>query len=455
MPAVQIALRNLQEQQQELEKLLCHLGSSGVSGSVQQHQQQQQRFQLLMHGSRHLNVTASCADAAAHVCKWLQVISNVKDAHVTSAGALEELAVGGSEGGQVSRGGGQEVAEGAEGALSPFFCGAAGEEAAAGGQIAGDAPHSRVESRLASRLFMAGDNVASGGSAMVVPREFAAGLPALLARSQDIADQYDSDLLQCVEQEGWPPPGEDRVRVAGAFGCKGGCGGSYSRVWVEARASLCFVCVARLRDRGQCVGALSRRCVPASFCPHARRCYVCDAPDGWPGCPICRLERGDGEDVAALVSRVGAHAVFLDFDRTLCSTKRGGSPLANPSSSRSAAKGAPLRLGRSQDAASLAASASTHTLDESLHALASSHPNVHIVTRNSNVLDIQVFLRMHGLSLAIHSVPKSCGRSKADVILSLLPGASVGVFVDDCIAEHLDLRLVQCQRLHRLLFVRS
>ena len=77
------------------------------------------------------------------------------------------------------------------------------------------------------------------------------------------------------------------------------------------------------------------------------------------------------------------------------------------------------------------AAASTHTVDEALQGLAAAHGNVHVVTRNSNLLDIQAFLACKGVSAAVHCVPRSSGRSKADVILALLPEPAVGVFVDD------------------------
>jgi len=268
-----------------------------------------------------------------------------------------------------------------------------------------------------------------------------------------------------------------RAAVTGTHKCRGGCGASYSKIWVDNE--VCFFCEARLRDEGLCG---STRCTRRCFCPHHKRCFVCDGGNGWGGCNTCRLLCGDGDDVVALVQRVGAYVVFLDFDRTLATTKRGGSPLANPSSSKTATKGSlpshqyshagrgeggggeVTDIGEDKDFGCreagdkerlVAAAASTHTVDEALHALACSHPNVHIVTRNSNVRDIQVFLRVQGVAATVHSVPKSSGRTKADVMLALLPEETVGVFVDDSIAEHLDPRLEQCQRLHRVLFVRG
>eukprot|EP00959_Pyramimonas_sp_CCMP1952_P222893 4659924-Pyramimonas_sp.AAC.1 len=62
----------------------------------------------------------------------------------------------------------------------------------------------------------------------------------------------------------------------------------------------------------------SKRCAGGGvFCPHGRKCVACDA---W-SCEECGLVRGDGEDAAALVQRLRPHSLFLDFDRTLATTK--------------------------------------------------------------------------------------------------------------------------------------
>jgi hypothetical protein len=120
-------------------------------------------------------------------------------------------------------------------------------------------------------------------------------------------------------------------------------------------------------------GSYSTRRPFDGFCPHECRCFRCDIVLGWNGCALCGLVRGDGEDVRRRVEQllqceaeqlamklrakrqVEEHqiqeqkqlaqkpqevrgstsrcrpkqllAVFLDFDRTFCSTKRGASPL--------------------------------------------------------------------------------------------------------------------------------
>ena len=155
----------------------------------------------------------------------------------------------------------------------------------------------------------------------------------------------------------------------------------------------------------------------------------------------------------------GASAVFLDFDRTIASTRRGESPFQG---------GQPQTAGPRTSA---------HTIDEDLAALIVTHPRVHIVTRNRHVEDIREFLEGQGLGAIqnIWHVGKGC--SKAQVALeqsSLLTGPSsphgqgslgrpVVLFVDDDIREHLDPvftaeickgeRTMMC--VHRVLFSRA
>ena len=189
--------------------------------------------------------------------------------------------------------------------------------------------------------------------------------------------------------------------------------------------------------------------------------------------PECRVERGDGEAAAEradlLQSRAntggggasgggagGAGAspplLFLDFDRTLCSTRSGASPLKG--------KG-------------------VHALDPALRSLiASRAAQCHIVTRNSNVDDIATFLARQGLPPlgGLHHVGK--GKPKTDTILSIINyaactnadadivsvGARAGVssdsaqckhlFVDDDVRELLDDRL-PASGVYRILMCRA
>ena len=101
----------------------------------------------------------------------------------------------------------------------------------------------------------------------------------------------------------------------------------------------------------------------SNFCPHSRRCVACER---W-SCVECGVLCGDGEDVAALVERIDPHVVFIDFDRTLCTTKSGASP----------ARG-------------------SHRLDPELWNVATcGERDVRVVTRNSHVDDIGAFMARH------------------------------------------------------------
>ncbi|CAK0883574.1 unnamed protein product [Prorocentrum cordatum] len=132
---------------------------------------------------------------------------------------------------------------------------------------------------------------------------------------------------------------------------------------------------------------------------------VCDQ---WQ-CEECGLLRGDGEDVWELVGRLRPAAVFLDFDRTLATTRAGGSPL-----------------------------------------------------EGNHSVDIETFLAAKGVSVQrVRCIKREALRNKADAIteeMAALDPSSVGVFVDDDIRELTDpllKPLVEAGRLKRLLFVRA
>ena len=151
-----------------------------------------------------------------------------------------------------------------------------------------------------------------------------------------------------------------------------------------------------------------------------------------------------------MVEQLSPAAVFFDFDRTLCTTKTGNSPLN----------------GR-------------HTVDPELWGIASSHRNVRVVTRNSFVEDIVTFLESQqggaggGRSWKgrVHHVGKHV--SKATIVNDpamwrAADGADVAaaeaqagdadgkclMFVDDSIAELLDPKMAAVPGLTRVLFSR-
>jgi hypothetical protein len=160
---------------------------------------------------------------------------------------------------------------------------------------------------------------------------------------------------------------------------------------------------------------------------------------------------GDGGDVEALAHRLAAESkaagggagdqrplIFLDFDRTFCSTKSGADPLVG-----------------------------SHTLDPELLSLACCTVlfQVHVLTRNSHADSIAQMLQTHGVppEVSVISVP---GGSKGEVIRARLEqklGDSGGggvvkcIFVDDDLAEHCDPALatgVCAAAVHRVLFTR-
>jgi len=199
------------------------------------------------------------------------------------------------------------------------------------------------------------------------------------------------------------------------------CAKGFGKLWVHR--GVCCECEARLRAEGRCPYHPGS-CPAAAFCPHSSKCAACD---GF-ACDACRLTRGDGEDVLALVARLRPHAVFLDFDRTLATTRGGGSPLQGQ-----------------------------HSVDPDLLSLACAMPeHAHIVTRNSCRDDIRAFLALKGAPpLRVHTVLKH--QSKAEVVCDpqLLPPDRVGLFVDDSLQEHLDPAMQACVHVHRFLFVRA
>jgi hypothetical protein len=94
------------------------------------------------------------------------------------------------------------------------------------------------------------------------------------------------------------------------------CKGEFSNLWVANGA--CFCCEGEMRAAGKC--PVGTKCPKNAFCPHDQRCIACER---W-SCGKCGVVCGDGEEVAAIVEATAATAVFLDFDRTLCTTKTGG-----------------------------------------------------------------------------------------------------------------------------------
>eukprot|EP00656_Telonema_subtile_P050178 TRINITY_DN6430_c0_g1_i1.p1 TRINITY_DN6430_c0_g1~~TRINITY_DN6430_c0_g1_i1.p1 ORF type:complete len:130 (-),score=13.59 TRINITY_DN6430_c0_g1_i1:71-460(-) len=118
--------------------------------------------------------------------------------------------------------------------------------------------------------------------------------------------------------------------------------------------------------------------------------------------------------------------VFLDFDRTVCTTKKGADPLQG-----------------------------THRIDSDLLTLMCLHPNVHIVTRNRHQQSIESFLKLKGVPqrVQVHST-KLLDTDKVDIIRPRLSQDQIGLFIDDDVHELVKPSIVELPGLHRVLFVR-
>ena len=281
-------------------------------------------------------------------------------------------------------------------------------------------------SKSSERLFLAGDCDSDTRTSMCVPHDFVAA--KLFRDHSGVADAHKARMMQQLAEQGWPPwlrvekheraHGAPKAESSNELLCSA-CKRTFSKLWVHR--GVCCECEQRRRMQGVC--PFNAACAPAAFCPHARKCFVCDA---W-SCATCRLTRGDSSDVLTLVEQVRPEHIFLDFDRTLATTRGGGSPLHG-----------------------------AHRADPELLGLFGTHTGrVHVVTRNSYRDDIIQFLLKKGVaaqSIDVHTVMK--GQSKASLVCDKTTYARPGIFVDDSIAEHLDPKLRE-PGLHRVVFVRG
>jgi hypothetical protein len=260
------------------------------------------------------------------------------------------------------------------------------------------------------------------------------GWPVWLEHENTGAGKATADLtsqeppLAAAEQQ----PGKNKGKRSGSDPhCCVLCNAARPTLWIHR--GVCFECDDLSRAAGKCPLAWQNsRCDPRLFCVHGSCgdrgvCLLCD--NSW--CGTCRFYRGDGEEVLRLASLLRPAVIYLDWDRTFCSTRGGGSPLKGQ-----------------------------HTLDQELLALVHDRVSdnagavaqkrtVHVVTRNSYRDDIVAFLEQHGLGredIPIHTVTK--GQSKVDVIhrtaIDSIASAGAGsgtvrvLFVDDSIEELLD-----------------
>jgi hypothetical protein len=307
-----------------------------------------------------------------------------------------------------------------------------------------------------ARSFVAGDAVRGATAAMFVPHEFRQ-LAAQLAAITAEARQLDESMRRSIAVEGWPPPtSAGRARVVldgvGAFECCR-CERSCSGVWAAhilsgARSCVCWECEGALRSAGTCPhdgaydgaarsGSSISKAPPtgvshaAFFCVHQQKCVVCDGAS-YATCTECRMGQGDGDAVAALCMQLEPEVLFLDFDRTLATTRSGGSPLDG-----------------------------VHALDVELADLMAAGVPTWVVTRNRHVVEIGAFLKSKGVHAAgVKHAPQGISKAKAivEVLPSLLcdsPGTIRAIFVDDDVRECCDPALVKLPGLLRVLFRRG
>eukprot|EP01065_Artemidia_motanka_P007130 TRINITY_DN13520_c0_g1_i1.p1 TRINITY_DN13520_c0_g1~~TRINITY_DN13520_c0_g1_i1.p1 ORF type:complete len:846 (+),score=173.85 TRINITY_DN13520_c0_g1_i1:316-2853(+) len=265
-------------------------------------------------------------------------------------------------------------------------------------------------------MFVAGDSAGDSTETVVTPNGFKAASEAL-SRLRSLAKKERGPLVaKFAEPEQLQ---REVAHLQGPVQCSS-CARGFARLWVHR--GVCWVCEVRSREAGRC--PFSAKCTDRTWCPHSSRCFMCDH---W-SCDQCRFHRGDGDYVSSLVEGTGAKLVCLDFDRTLSTTKAGGSPLQG-----------------------------SHDADQALCGILATHPNVHIVTKNSHASEIAQFLSDRASvpqeSVRVHSVP---GRKKSEVVLRLLEeSGGCAVFADDDVKEHLDPALVSAEAVHRVLFVRA
>eukprot|EP00927_Polykrikos_kofoidii_P059829 TRINITY_DN54952_c0_g1_i1.p1 TRINITY_DN54952_c0_g1~~TRINITY_DN54952_c0_g1_i1.p1 ORF type:complete len:653 (-),score=94.80 TRINITY_DN54952_c0_g1_i1:68-2026(-) len=269
------------------------------------------------------------------------------------------------------------------------------------------------------RLFVSG----ASGAAAFVP----SGFRDLLQPYRTVARIHRDSMLAALALGAWPksarPHPEEETNLVPCSRC----GEKYTKLWLHR--DLCFTCENALRSEGRC--PYRDRCGRRSFCPHDQRCIVCEQ---W-SCEQCHLVRGDGEDVWQIALQLRPALIFLDFDRTLATTKAGASPLVG-----------------------------SHSVDPDLAAVCTGYGHVHIVTQSTRTGDIEKFLAGKGVPVChVHGLKRGSRQTKAEVILEELSrvpssGQVGGLFVDDNILELTDpalLPLVEQGKLHRLLFVRA
>eukprot|EP00633_Aureoumbra_lagunensis_P005720 CAMPEP_0197319100 /NCGR_PEP_ID=MMETSP0891-20130614/53441_1 /TAXON_ID=44058 ORGANISM="Aureoumbra lagunensis, Strain CCMP1510" /NCGR_SAMPLE_ID=MMETSP0891 /ASSEMBLY_ACC=CAM_ASM_000534 /LENGTH=563 /DNA_ID=CAMNT_0042809865 /DNA_START=193 /DNA_END=1880 /DNA_ORIENTATION=- len=219
------------------------------------------------------------------------------------------------------------------------------------------------------------------------------------------------------------------------------CGQNFNRAFLTrvSQRKICVLCDLHARDSGMCS---KKNCPKKAWCIHTKRCLACENHS----CEQCGIICADAQDLLAHIEDLPAPvAIFLDFDRTIATTRSGQSPLTSRGKK--------------------------HTVDPILAALARNHPNVRVVTRNRHRDDIFAFLADNNFPVRdVHIIRKT--ESKATVVLDQsfhnLRDSNASqqhsifrdiVFADDDIRELIDPQFEYYNRkeihLHRILFTRT
>jgi hypothetical protein len=326
-------------------------------------------------------------------------------------------------------------------------------------------------------------------------------------------------LLQSTSWR-WPPSAEREggggryMKVNADTDCFR-CGNVFAKIWVKrslvsGHLNVCMQCERECRAQNRCpwdttadmeqqqsgtAGRSSSKCPgKAAWCPHMSVCLVCerggvamseaplsssgsDLGDACDGCMQCMFMRGNGEAAwsvcHSLLSTSSAGSlryIFLDFDGTLTTTKRGESPITTLPATNSAEcvesgnDTTPSCGENIKKAGGRRDGGKRHEADGFLRELCNlSDVEVHIITRNSHVDAIGMFIIKEGCCtsdrpLSVHQVGgKTEIKNKWDVIYDILrtgesgrdiagDGEIIGqqplaIFVDDTLEELMPSRL--------------
>jgi hypothetical protein len=163
-------------------------------------------------------------------------------------------------------------------------------------------------------------------------------IPELFGRFAAAAAEHLPQVRARIAAGDWPSWLAETASGEGSVTCWV-CSRGFKNAWCHR--GVCYACEADTRASGKCpfgkglcsaktwCGLLRAwRPCPSHFqthrCPHDKKCIVCDT---W-SCAACKIVRGDGDVVAGLAATMAPNVtIFLDFDRTIASTKCGADPL--------------------------------------------------------------------------------------------------------------------------------